>query len=79
MDRAHKDNFNYYKEIIDEQKKHDISQSLLGKLFRWFSFVLSLYSGSRILLTIWNIIKGRKVGNDPITKLLDAFFWLMRE
>lgn len=22
MDRAHKDNFNYYKEIIDEQKKH---------------------------------------------------------
>ena len=50
---------------------------MLGKLFRWFSFVLSVYSGSRIILTIWNIIIGRKVGNDPITKLLDALFWVM--
>lgn len=77
MDRAHKDNFNYYKDIIDEQKKHDISQTLLGKFFRWLSFVLSVYSASKIFFAVWNMIMGRKISNDPITKLLDALFWVM--
>lgn len=48
-----------------------ISETLLGKLFRKLSFVLAAYSVTRIVLTIINTIRGRKMSTDPITRLLD--------
>lgn len=42
----------------------------MGKFFRVSSFVLAVYSVTRIVLTLWNIVKGRKLSTDPITRLL---------
>ena len=42
-----------------------------------FSFVLCVYSVSRLTLTVWNIIKGRKLSNDPITRSLNFVFYVI--
>lgn len=51
----------------------------MGKLFRLFSFVLTVYSISRIILTAWNMIRGRKLSTDPITRFLNFLTWFMGE
>ena len=40
------------------------------------SFILGGYSITRIILTVWNIIRGRRLSNDPITRILNFVFWL---
>ena len=42
----------------------------MGKIFRIFSFILTLYSISKFVLTAWNMYRGRKLGTDPITRFL---------
>ena len=54
-----------------------ISETFLGKMFRKISFVLAAYSVTRIVLTIINTIRGRKMSTDPITRLLDLIEWFM--
>lgn len=39
------------------------------------SYILGGYSLTRIVLTVWNIIRGRKRNNDPITRILNFVFW----
>jgi hypothetical protein len=51
----------------------------MGKLFRLFSFVLAVYSVSRICLTAWNMIQGRKLSTDPITRFLNFITWMLDE
>ena len=53
-----------------------MSQTFLGKLFKLMSFILGGYSITRIILTVWNIIRGRRLSNDPITRILNFVFWL---
>lgn len=53
-----------------------LSETLLGKLFRKMSFVLAAYSVTRIVLTIINTIRGRKMSTDPITRLLSLLEWV---
>lgn len=55
---------------MDEERKHLLSDTFVGKFFRVSSFVLAVYSVTRIVLTLWNIVKGRKLSTDPITRLL---------
>jgi hypothetical protein len=43
----------------------------MGKLFWLFSIILAIYSLTRFILTAWNIIKGRKLSTDPITRFLN--------
>lgn len=40
------------------------------------SWILGCYSITRIVLTVWNIIRGRRLSNDPITRILNFIFWL---
>lgn len=40
------------------------------------SFVLAAYSVTRIVLTIINTIRGRKMSTDPITRLLSFMEWI---
>ena len=51
----------------------------MGKIFRLFSFVLTVYSVSRFILTAWNMIKGRKLSTDPITRFLNFVVWMLDE
>jgi hypothetical protein len=53
-----------------------VSETLFGKWFRKFSFVLAAYSVTRIILTIINTIRGRQMSSDPITRLLNLLEWL---
>ena len=40
------------------------------------SYILGGYSITRIVLTVWNMIRGRRLSNDPITRVLNWLFWL---
>jgi hypothetical protein len=53
-----------------------LSETPLGKIFRKMSFVLAAYSVTRIVLTIVNTIRGRKMSTDPITRLLNFIEWV---
>ena len=48
-------------------------------MFRFFSFILSAYSVTRFFLTAWNMIKGRKLSTDPITRFLNFIVWMLDE
>lgn len=52
---------------------------MLGKLFWIFSIVLASYSVTRFILTAWNIIKGRKLSTDPITRCLNFILWILND
>ena len=67
----------HYRDILEEERRHLVSETLLGKLFRKISFVLAAYSVTRIVLTIVNTIRGRKMSADPITRLLNLVEWFM--
>lgn len=56
---------------MEEERRHTVSETLYGKLFRKFSFVLAAYSVTRIVLTIINTIRGRSTSTDPITRLVN--------
>lgn len=49
----------------------------MGKIFRMFSFVLTIYSVSKFILTAWNMIRGRKLSTDPITRFLNFVLWIL--
>jgi branched-subunit amino acid transport protein AzlD len=51
----------------------------MGKIFWLFSIVLAAYSLTRFVLTAWNIIKGRKLSTDPITRFLNFIVWILNE
>lgn len=51
----------------------------MGKIFRLFSFILCVYSVTKIILTAWNMIRGRKLSTDPITRLLNFVVWISGE
>ena len=51
----------------------------MGKLFKLFSFVLTIYSISRFFLTAWNMIRGRKLSTDPITRFLNLITWFLND
>lgn len=77
--RVHNESFSTYREIVDEERKHLISETFMGKVFWLFSIILALYSLTRFILTAWNIIKGRKLSTDPITRFLNFVVWIMNE
>lgn len=79
LNRVHHESFSVYREIVDQERKHIISQTIIGKLFRLFSFVLTVYSISRFVLTAWNMIRGRKLSTDPITRFLNLVTWFLDE
>ena len=54
-----------------------ISETINGKIFKLFSFILAVYSISKFVLTSWNMIKGRKLSTDPITRFLNFAVWLL--
>lgn len=39
-------------------------------------YILSVYSVTKIILTIWNMFVGRKLSTDPITRLINFISWL---
>lgn len=79
MNRVHHESFSIYREIVDEERKHIISETFVGKIFRLFSFILTIYSISRFILTAWNIINGRKLSTDPITRFLNLVVLVLNE
>ncbi len=40
------------------------------------SFILCVYSITKIILTAWNMIVGRKLSTDPITRFLNFIAWV---
>jgi len=54
-----------------------ISDTFMGKLFWLFSLFLAAYSLTRFILTAWNLIKGRKLSTDPITRCLNFIVWIL--
>lgn len=42
-------------------------------------YILSLYSVTKIVLTVWNIFVGRKLSTDPITRLINFISWMTEE
>jgi len=48
----------------------------MGKFFKLMGYVLSVYSVTKIILTVWNMFVGRKLSTDPITRLLN---WIPSE
>lgn len=77
LQKVHEESFLHYRDILEEERRHMVSGTLLGKLFRKMSFVLAAYSVTRIILTIINTIRGRKLSTDPITRLLELVEWFM--
>lgn len=71
MKKVHEESFLHYRDILEEERRHTVSETFNGKLFHKFSFVLAAYSISRIVLTILNTIRGRKNSADPITRLVN--------
>lgn len=71
LKRVHEESFLHYRDILEEERRHTVSETFNGKLFHKFSFVLAAYSISRIILTILNTIRGRKNSADPITRLVN--------
>lgn len=51
----------------------------MGKVFWAFSIFLAVYSISKFMLTAWNMIKGRKLSTDPITRCVYFVLWLFEE
>jgi len=45
-------------------------------MFRLMGYILSVYSVTKIILTIWNMFVGRKLSTDPITRLINFISWL---
>jgi hypothetical protein len=41
------------------------------------SSILCIYSITKIILTAWNMIVGRKLSTDPITRFLNFIAWLL--
>lgn len=42
-------------------------------------YVLSVYSVTKIVLTVWNMFVGRKLSTDPITRLINLVSLLLNE
>ena len=44
-------------------------------MFRIISFILCIYSLSKIILTVWTMFVGRRLSTDPITRLINFIAW----
>jgi len=42
-------------------------------------YILSVYSVTKIILTVWNMFVGRKLSTDPITRLINFISWMTEE
>lgn len=42
-------------------------------------YILSVYSVTKITLTVWNMFVGRKLSTDPITRLINFISWMTGE
>ncbi len=42
-------------------------------------YILSVYSVTKIILTVWNMCVGRKLSTDPITRLINFITWVTSE
>jgi hypothetical protein len=45
-------------------------------MFRLMGYILSVYSVTKIVLTVWNMFVGRKMSTDPITRLINFISWM---
>lgn len=42
-------------------------------------YILSVYSVTKITLTVWNMFVGRKLSTDPITRMINFISWMTGE
>lgn len=68
--RTHNELFDDYCDYVEEERKLQVSNTLRGKIFSFLAKILSLYCIYKVIMSLVNLILGRKGGLDPINKLM---------